>query len=171
MSGYAEVIQVVGAMIIFGLILLSSNSMILRNSMFQVEGELEQEVIALGQEIIEEAQTKSFDQVTYNTEAPPADIPGGFTPPGQLGPDPGEPNRSDFNDFDDYHGWADQVTTEHGTFNLSAEVFYVDPVTLEQVEQQSTFKKIEVTVWSDQLTRGGEPIEYKLEFIRNYYAD
>ena len=171
MSGYSEIIQVMGAMVIFSLILLSSNAMILRNGMFQVEGELEREVIALGQEIIEESLTKSFDRVTVGAEAPPAQIPGGFTPADQLGRDPENTPRSQFTWFDEYHGWSDTFVTAHGEFEVSAEVFYVDPVQFEQVTGPTTFKKIEVTVQSRDLTRDGEPIRYRLEFIRNYYAD
>lgn len=172
MAGFSEVINVMGAMIIFSMILLNANSLIIRNSMMQVEGELEQEVIALGQEIIEEALSKSFDEVTYNSSAPPSMIPEGFTPANLLGPDAGENNRSDYNDFDDYDGWSDTFTTEHGTFELSAEVFYVDENNFLEISQQSTFKKIIVTITSEYLTDGkGDLTEYKLEFIRNYYAD
>jgi hypothetical protein len=172
MAGYTEVINVMGAMIIFSMILLNANSMIIRNSMMQVEGELEQEVIALGQEIIEEALSKSYDQVTVNAAAPPSLIPEGFTSSDQLGTDTGEINRKDFNDFDDYHEWSGTFVTEHGEFELSAEVFYVDETNFQFTTQHSTFKKIEVMVTSEYLTDGGgNPREYKLEFIRNYYAD
>lgn len=178
MVGYSEVINVIGAMIIFSMILLNANHMIHRNTLMQIEGELEQEVIALGQEIVEEALSKSFDQVTVNAAAPPTLIPEGFTPSEELGLDAGENSRSDFNDFDDYHGWESPMETEHGTFHLSAEVFYVNEVvdgnevTFEPTTSQSTFKKIEVTVTNEYLTRSdGEPVHYKLEFVRNYYAD
>jgi hypothetical protein len=171
MIGYSEVIQTMAAMIIFSMILMSANSMIHRNSMIQISGELEQEVIALGQEIIEEARSKSYDNITVNAVAPPALIPGGFTDPSQLGPDAGEVTRSDFDDFDDYHGWEESVTTSHGVFNISVEVFYVDDVNFQQIFTQSTFKKIEVTIESEFLRAGEEPRQYKLEFIRNYYAD
>jgi hypothetical protein len=172
MAGYSEVINVMGAMIIFAMILVNANSMIIRNSVMQVEGELEYEVIALGQEIIEEALSKSFDQVTVNAAAPPSLIPGGFTPSDQLGPDAGENDRTEFNDFDDYHGWSDTFHTEHGEFELSAEVYYVDEDNFEFTSQQSTFKKIVVTITSEFLVDGsGNLKEYQLEFIRNYYAD
>lgn len=180
MAGYSEVINVMGAMIIFSMILLNANSLILRNTLIQVEGELEQEVIALGQEIIEEALSKSFDEVTYNAAAPPTLIPGGFTQPDQLGPDAGENNRSDFNDFDDYNGYESTFVTEHGEFEISVEVFYVEEeedlsegeITFVESNSQTTYKKIEVTVTNEYLTRSdGEPVIYKLEFVRNYYAD
>lgn len=172
MIGYSEVIQTMAAMIIFSIILMNANHMVQRNTMMQIESELEQEVIALGQEVVEEARTKAFDQVTVNAKAPPSVIPGGFTPPDQLGADNGENHRYEFNDFDDYNGWSDTFITEHGEFEVRAEVFYVDPVQYEKTLQPTTFKKIEVTVTSKFLRTGADiPREYKLEFIRNYYAD
>lgn len=172
MVGYSEVLQTMAAMIIFSVILLNANQMIHRNSLIQVESELEQEIIALGQEVVEEARTKSFDEVTDNAVAPPSLIPGGFTQPAQLGADAGEGSRVNFNDFDDYNGWSDTFTTEHGVFELSAEVYYVDPVNYQKTASTTTFKKIEVTISSHFLRNGSdEPREYFLEFIRNYYAD
>lgn len=171
MIGYSEVIQTMAAMIIFSMILLSANSMIHRNSMIQISGELEQEVISLGQEIIEEARSKSYDNVTVNAAAPPAIIPGGFTAAGSLGPDAGETTRADFDDFDDYNNWTETITTSHGDFSISVEVFYVDDVNYGKISTQSTFKKIEVSIQSEFLRSGDEPRNYKLEFIRNYYAD
>ncbi|MFO7847773.1 MAG: hypothetical protein R6V27_14495 [Balneolaceae bacterium] len=172
MVGYSEVLQTMAAMIIFSIILLNANHVIHRNSMIQVESELEQEIIALGQEVVEEARTKSFDQVTVNAAAPPSIIPAGFTPTDQLGDDAGESTRSSFNDFDDYNGWTDTFTTEHGDFEVQAEVYYVDPVNFQKTGSPTTFKKIEVTVSSKFLRSGkNEPRNYRLEFIRNYYAD
>ena len=122
--------------------------MIHRNSMLQIDGELEQEVISLGQEIIEEARAKSYDQVTVNAAAPPALIPAGFTAAGSLGADSGESVRTAFNDFDDYDGWSTTMSTTHGDFQVSVEVFYVDNTNFLQISSPSTFKKIEVTVES-----------------------
>ncbi|MFU8812654.1 MAG: hypothetical protein ACNA78_06770 [Balneolaceae bacterium] len=174
MAGYSEVIQTMAAMIIFSIILLSANSMIHRNTMFQVSGELEQEVISVGQEIIEEARAKSFDQVTVNSTAPPALIPGGFTASENLGPDGLETLRRHFDDFDDYNGWAETITTTHGDFNIEVEVYYVERTPageFNRVNTQTTFKKIDVFVTSEFLRSGNEPQRYVLEFIRNYYAD
>lgn len=171
MIGYSEVLQTMAAMIIFSMILMNANSMIHRNSTLHIDGELEQEVISLGQEIIEEARSKSFDNVTVNASAPPALIPGGFTAAGNMGKDAGESIRTTFNDFDDYDGWSTTMTTTHGDFDVSVEVFYVDDTNYQKMTSPSTFKKIEVTVQSEFLRAGDDPREYVLEFIRNYYAD
>lgn len=173
MIGYTEVIQTMAAMIIFSMILISANSMIQRNTTMQIDGELEQEVISLGQEIIEEARSKSFDENTQG-DMPPSIIPGGFTPTSEF-PSKEEQetrNRSVFSAFEDYHNWNEPITTPHGEFMISVEVYYVDDEQdYERVETQTTFKKIDVTVTSEFLRGGNEPRIYKLEFIRNYYAE
>lgn len=170
MVGYSEVLQTIGAMIIFSMILLSANRMIQRNTFLQVQGELEQEVVALAQDIIEEGRTKEFDENSMGA-APPANIPGDFTAPGSLGPE-GESTRSDFDDFDDYNGWEDIVNTEHGDFSINAEVFYVTPDTYDSTGVRTTFKKMRVFISSQYLTKqSGDRNLYRLEFIRNYYAD
>lgn len=173
MFGYTEVLQVIGAMIIFSLILMTSNSMILRNSTMQVEGELEQETIALAQDIIEEARIKEFDANT-SAPLPPTQIPGGFTSTADLGPDSGEnpSNRNEFDDFDDFNGYTEDVETEHGTFTISTEVFYVNSGTFTSSSSPTTFKKMVVTITNALLVDGSDNMkEYKFEFIRNYYAD
>lgn len=171
MTGYTEVLQTMAAMLIFSMILLNANRMIHRNTLMQIEGELEQEVIALGQEIIEEAHTKEFDQVNVGSVLPPTTIPGNFTSSANLGTD-GEGSRQFYNDFDDYNGHTEIAHTEHGDFTISVEVFYVDDVNYQFTNTKSTFKKIEVTITSEFLTNNADEMKiYTLEFIRNYYAD
>ncbi|HKK46727.1 MAG TPA: hypothetical protein VJ964_14470 [Balneolaceae bacterium] len=188
MVGTAEVIETMAAMVIFSLILLSANRMIIRNTNMQVQGEVEQEVVALAQNIIEESRTKEFDELSKGA-APPAHIPGDFTAPGSLGPDdeaadPDDPNsdddlnkdgtyqRSEFDDFDDYNGWEDTITTEHGQFKIWAKVFYVNTSTYTKSSSRTTFKKIQVFVSSKYLNKSSsDSAKYHFEFIRNYYAD
>lgn len=179
MVGYSEVLQTIGAMVIFSLILLSSTRMIQRNTYMQISGELEQEIVALGQEIIEEGRTKEYDEVTHGA-APPANIPGDFTAPSELGPEAdddvdgdGTVRRPEFDDFDDYDGWSDLIATEHGEFNIRAEVFYVDATSYDSTGTETTFKKMRVYITSKYLNQNnpGELNQYRLEFIRNYYAD
>lgn len=171
MIGYTEVLQVIGAMIIFSLILMTSNSMILRNTQMQVEGELEQETIALAQDIIEEARIKEFDENT-SAPLPPTSIPGGFTSAGSLGPESGESQRNLYDDFDDYHGHTETVETEQGEFTIDTEVFYVNSGSFTASGSPTTFKKMVVTITNKFLVDGSDNMKkYQFEFIRNYYAD
>ncbi|MEX0719517.1 MAG: hypothetical protein WD059_02535, partial [Balneolaceae bacterium] len=139
MTSYSEIIQIMAAMIIFSTILLNANRMIHRNTLMQIEGELEQEVIALGQEIIEEAHTKDFDEVTIGNELPPTNIPDSFTGANALGTD-GEASRRYYNDYDDYNGHSEIAQTQHGDYTIDVDVFYVDEETLEYTTEKSTFK-------------------------------
>lgn len=174
MVGISEVLRTMVAMIIFSMMLLNANRMIYRNTMMQIDGELEQEVVALAQDIIEEGRTKEFDEVTVGMAAPPADIPGDFTASSSLGRD-GEVGRENFDDFDDYNNWEETLETEHGNFNIEAQVFYVarDGDEFVPVDTASTFKQMKVNITSEFLTKSNsdELTEYHLEFIRNYYAD
>ncbi len=169
MIGYSEVLQAMAAMIIFSMIMMNANRMIHRNTAIQIDGELEQEVVSLGQEIIEEARSKAYDRVTYNTEKPPSLIPEGFTPSSEF---PNSKQRPDFIAFEDYHEYKDTLSTAHGEFTIDVDVFYVDDTNYQYQSTPSTFKKIEVTVQSIYLTdNSNDPRTYKLEFIRNYYAE
>lgn len=180
MVGYSEVLQTIGAMVIFSLILLSATSLIQRNTYLQITGELEQEVVAVAQDLIEEGRTKEYDENSTG-EAPPANIPGDFTGPSLLGPEStddengdGKIIRSEFNDFDDYHGWQDSIKTEHGTFVVDAEVYYADPTTYDTTTTtRTTFKKMLVKIRNKFLYKGNRSnlVVYELEFLRNYYAD
>lgn len=172
MAGFSEVLQTMGAMVIFGLILMNATMMIQRNSGMMVEGELEHQTIALAQNILDEARSKDFDEESIDFV--PINIPDDFTASGSLGPE-GESSRDEFDDFDDYDGWSTTVSTEHGndTFTIEAWVYYVEPPDYEETASRTAFKKIEVIVKSPYLTSSGsnEQREYTFEFIRNYYAD
>lgn len=172
MAGISELIQTIGAMFIFSLVLLSANRMIQRNNFMMLEGQLEGEAVALAMDIMEEARTKEFDENSQGA-LPPTLIPDDFVAPGSLGPDSGENKRSEYDDFDDYHGTTDSVMTEHGPFYLRGEVTYVTKDTYAESTTETTYKKLRVYITSDYLTNSstGEMEEYYLEFIRNYYAD
>ncbi|MDZ7715673.1 MAG: hypothetical protein U5J95_05610 [Balneolaceae bacterium] len=174
MIGYSEVLQTLGAMVIFSFILLNANRLVQRNTVFQVDAELEQEVVALAQDIIEESRTKEFD-ANSTGDLPPVNIPGDFTDPNGLGPagTTSEDERHEFNDFDDFHKWSDTITTKQGDFDVSCEVYYVDEPDFSTKENyRTTYKKIEITITSSYLTTNdGQRQSYVFDYIRNYYAD
>lgn len=179
MVGYTEVLQVMAAMIIFSIILMTSNRMIYRNTIIQVEGELEQETIAVAQDVIEEARTKEFDEENVENSLPPVHIPGDFAPSDSLGPDDSSEasSRTNFDDFDDYNGWSGVVNTEHGDFTIRAEVTYADPNSTPEPYQstssKTTFKKMRIFIENAFLTKNMSDslTTYTFEFIRNYYGD
>ncbi|MFN1836117.1 hypothetical protein AB2B38_012705 [Balneola sp. MJW-20] len=173
MTDTQEIIFTMAAMVLFSTILLSANRMILRNDTMVVEGELEYEVIALANNIIEESRVTAFDEETV-TGFVPINIPTDFT---AIGVDVGETtsDRSTFDDFDDYDGWSGTITTEQGDYTVSSEVTYLNSSTLQPTTSKSTLKQITVTITNEFLTRntanGETEKEYAFQFIRSYYAD
>lgn len=177
MAGYDEVIYTIVAMVMFSIILLSANSMIRRNTHLQIEGELEKEVVAVAQNIIEESRAVAFDEMTVDG-IPPVQTPNDFTSTSEFGtkrPDETGESSSDrktFNDFDDYHGWKDTFTVEGVDYELSARVRYADPTTYDSTFSKTNFKKIYLKVKNKFLKdNSDEFIDYEFTYIRNYYAD
>ena len=162
MVGISEVIQTLGAMVIFSLILLTSNRMIQSNTLKEVESEAENIAITLAQSLIEEAQTKPFDAFTANGRIP-RNISEDFTSVGQSG-------SGDFNDFDDYDNYSQSENTAFGdnSFLTKAKVFYIEPPNYDTPTATKTYyKKMVVTVTSNYLRNGNQ--EIKLSYLRRYY--
>ena len=150
-----------GAMVIFSLILLNVNRFLLNNQTTQVESELEYTGIAEGQNIIDAARILPFDKATAGGNTPTT-VPDDFT---SCGPGYGESKPSDFNDFDDYDGYTVTDTTEHGLYNISVQVCYVQSSNYNSCTSlKTTHKRMLVTVASPYLDN---PI--KLSFIKSYY--
>lgn len=173
MTGYSEVLQVIGAMVIFSLILMTSNSMMLRNTNMEIESELEYEVIALAQDLIDEAKVKQFDANTSDP-LPPSEVPNGFTDVSSFGisGDSSEDERHEFNDFDDYNGWSETVQTAQGEFYIKTEVFYVNESTYTSSSTPTRFKKLRVTITSKFLKTESDSLQqYQFDYIKSYYAN
>lgn len=171
MVGYSEVLQTMAAMVLFSFILMTSNRMIHLNNIKEVESEVEKAAIVLAQTLIDEARVKAFDGETVGKI--PSDIPSNFT---ICGPNTGENSRDKFDDFDDYHGWTENIDTALGEnfFDMNVGVHYVsapgyhfddgDTTTL------SESKKMRLTVTSPFHTDNtGQPIPITLEYLRHYY--
>ncbi|TYP95660.1 hypothetical protein LX73_0975 [Fodinibius salinus] len=179
--GYSEVLQVMAAMVLFSLILITSNKMILLNSKKGVETESEQKAITLAQNLINEARLLPFDANTTGGPLQSSEIPDGFS---ATGPGSGETTRADFNDFDDYHTFTNTFDWQlrpqghpdfgESVFTLSIKVLYVQSPDFKMSGGSETnyteFKKMVVTVTSDYLTdNNGDPIKIEMPYLRRYY--
>src|SRR5690554_3576973 len=126
MSGYTEVLYVTFAMIIISTMALNANRLIKVNNIVMIEGQLEAQVIAYAQDIIEESRALAFDEnASYGASGNsivPVNIPNGFS---TLGPDFGESTRTSFNDFDDFDGYSETVTISGVEYQVNVEVNYV----------------------------------------------
>lgn len=177
MSGYTEVLYVMFAMLIVSSMALNANRFIQINNNTLIEGQLESQVVAYAQDIIEESRALAFDEeTTYDNQGNsivPVYIPDGFS---TLGPDGSETDRTLFDDFDDYHGFEETVTITGVDYFVNVVVEYVetnDYETYTVASGKSTLKRITVNIESDFLKKniGGDNTAYNFSFIRSYYAD
>jgi len=172
MVGYSEVLQTMAAMVLFSLILMTSNKMILLNSQKEVESDAEKRAIAIAQTYIDEARVLPFDDNTVS--GIPAKIPDDFTSCGSGG----ETDKANFDDFDDYHNWSEDVDWIEGSgdnaFHVDIKVLYVNSpdfdMTSGSTNSKTVYKKMAVTVTSDYLTdNSGDKIEITMPYLRRYY--
>lgn len=167
MAGYTEVLQTMFAMILVSFLVLNANRAITVNNTTAVESELEDQIIAIAQDYIDESRSVTFDAATVGGNVP-VNIPGGFT---AIGPGGGENTRADFNDFDDYDGWAETITaTDDVEYDVSISVSYYENGAV--TNSRSTLKQMTITITSDYLTdSNGKKREYQFKFLRSFYAD
>jgi hypothetical protein len=147
--GQRELLLLLGAITLFGVTLVTTNLYVLSQNETVIQREYEYYAMSLAQTYIEEAKTRAFDVAVIN--ASPS-LPSGFTDPNALGHAYGEyyPN---FNDIDDYHGYADTVSTSRGDFVVTIQVGYVQENNPSVVVNTKTFyKAMTVSVSNDFLS-------------------
>lgn len=166
MAGYTEVLQAMLAMVIVSFLVINANRAIVVNNQTIVDGEFENQVIAIAQDYIEESRSSTFDENTTDGNVP-VNIPNGFS---SIGPDASETSRASFDDFDDYHGWTETVLASGGVeYDVEIEVSYFKNGAISN--QKSTLKQMIVNLSSDDLTQNGTTKTYSFKFLRSFYAD
>ena len=102
MMGYTEVIQVMGAMIIFALVLTTANRFMLNNDTVRVGSEVEVRAVSIAQDLIEFSKTVPFDAATIGNNVPD-DVPDDFV----NNPIPTiDKNRQDIDSFEEFNGFV-----------------------------------------------------------------
>ena len=160
--GHRELLLLLGAIMLFGVTMLSTNRYMAEQNDATWQREFEYYSLSLAQSFIEEATTKKFDENEINGNPT---IKDDFTNVNSLGPD-GEvyPN---FDDVDDFNGYAETDTTTRALFVVNIAVGYVqenDPQTV--VNSKEYYKKMTVTISNSNLI---QPIQlsYVFGFINN----
>lgn len=161
---------VIGAVVLFSLLLPSLNRTMLYGDLNQVLTRTENSAMALAQGILSEAATKAFDEVCL-TSLP--HIAAQLTPISNLGSDAGEyyPN---YDDLDDYASLSLLDTTAFATvpYTITATVDYMDPNNLSITSSSPTFvKRLRVIVVSPFLRNAAsrDSLEIVLERIYAFY--
>jgi len=161
MVGKSDLLLVLGAMMIFSLLTVNVNSFLMKNSIIQVNSELNFTAVSLAQNIIDIARTKAFDETTTNGGQPTL-IPSGFS--ATLGPESGE-TYSSYNDFDDYNNYTTQDTTDNGIYTAQVSVNYVTGLNYTQVSNTPTsYKRMVVKISNPSLKD-----TVRISFIKSYY--
>lgn len=144
-----QMLITIGAMVILSMIILRTSNNNLNTNVILYNTKFEVLATSLGTSIIEEANSKSFDEFTDTTFAESvADL----TTVLLLGPETGEV-YPDFDDFDDFNNYQRiDSTMPSAIFNISCSVNYVTSSNPDLVSNSRTWSKnITVTITSQSM--------------------
>lgn len=144
--GTGQMLLTVGAIILLGTVILTTNRRIISTSDVMNTSNYGLEEVALATKVIQEAQSKSYDQATADGNT----ITGTSCFSTTLGQDSG---ADDYDDFDDYNGYSKVFTgLATGDYQVKARVTYVtlDPSTgvLDTTSVPQWSKRLDVWVWN-----------------------
>lgn len=155
-----QMIMVIGAMMLLSAVVLRVNTGNLKNETIRDQAQYGVLATSIATSIIEEAQSKAFDQYTdTNSVALLTQLSS------VLGPESGE-SEYNFNDFDDYNGFTKRDSTmPSAIFDIKCDVVYVDPANIQGSTVNRTWhKKINVTI-----TSPFSPDTFKTSSIFSYW--
>ncbi len=118
----SDLIMVIAALSMFGMILTNTNRVILGNQNTIVNAEQEATGMALANEIIEDARRKHFNSALKDN--PEGDWPSEFSD--QFGAPAGANGLEDFYAWEHYHDYRDTIDTEQGKWYRSVQVHFCD---------------------------------------------
>jgi hypothetical protein len=137
-----QMIMTLGAMMLLSVIMLRVNTANLTNESIRDDAQYGVLANSIATSIIEEAQSKAFDEKTDTTNVTSLTQLSSV-----LGPETGE-TEDTFDDFDDYNGFTKRDSTmPSAIFDISCQVVYVTPNNIEGSTTNRTWnKKIIVTI-------------------------
>ncbi len=163
----SNIILALGALVVFGMVLTSSNRLMTGNTQIAEQNEYYITGISIGQSIIDEAKTKAFDEKTAGLTMP-VNFASVLTLPGKLGPEislhscervpspdtalttlpyspsnPGFRSAASFNDVDDYNGYQRLVNTQRAEgYKVLVSVSYASEMSPDSIRSTQTFCKV-----------------------------
>lgn len=137
-----QMIMTLGAMLLLAAVMLRVNTTNLTNESVRDEAQYGVLANSIATSIIEQAQSKAFDQVSDTSNVVSASQLSLV-----LGPE-GSETEETFNDFDDYNGFTKRDTSmKSAVFDISCAVVYVEPGNILGSTSNRTYnKKITVTI-------------------------
>ncbi len=171
----SNMILTIGALLLFGTFLSSSNRLMTGNTQIATQNEYNMTALALAQSVIDEAKMKSFDENTVSTGVL---SPNNLTVPASLKYDGnGEKTPSPdtlsstgfssiklFDDIDDYNNYTRLVNTPRAEgYNISVSVGYASETYPDSSKGSRTYcKKMTVTVTSKYIS---QPLTLMYAFV------
>jgi len=171
-----QLLLTIGAMFILSLVILRVNNNFLTTNDVMLNSKIGITAVSLGTSIIEEASSKSFDEVTADTTILSLGT-NDLTLPKSLGKDGAEVYPY-FNDFDDFNDLNITETIPYtAEYNITCKVYYVDfnpssPSSDKIIpsSNKTWFKKLEVNVTSRSMQRlDGTPDTLKFYSVFSYW--
>lgn len=172
MTDTSDLIQLIAALVLFGLLAMSVNSTINNNREVEIRSELDYTGIAVAQSFIDEARAKAFDEATIDDD-PTLAVPGDFST--TLGPEANDVKNGVpyFDDFDDYNGHAETVETNPGiSYSVAITVNYVTAASNYKTQSSTStrHKRMEVKVINLYvLSETTDSDTLRLSYVKNYY--
>jgi hypothetical protein len=162
----SNMILTIGALVLFGTFLSSSNRLMTGNTQIATQNEYNLTALALAQSVIDEAKIKAFDEATVTTSVI---SPVFLTAPGSLRNDGSAESTPTpdtlasngfasirvFDDIDDYNGYTRRVNTPRADgYNISVSVGYASETYPDSAKSTQTYaKKMTVTVTSNYISQ------------------
>lgn len=146
--GYRELFLVLFSIVLLSTLTLRINTNAVEGRELVQQLEIEHMAASVGQQFIEEAKSKKFDEAVTPTTTTLS--LGDLTSYALLGPE-----DASFNDVDDYEAYADTVFVNGIDFEVMIEVKYVQDTAPDiPVSTQTYFKRMLVSVQSSWLPAG-----------------
>ncbi len=140
-----QMMLTIGAMVLLATLMLRINSSNLQTDTVRAEAQYGVLATSIITSIIEKAKSLAFDTKTDTNNVTDKNE---LTHPSSLGPGFGE-TYDTFNDFDDFHGYTKvDSSMPSAVFDIYCEVFYINPVNLNEHNSRTWHKKITVQVSS-----------------------
>ncbi len=140
-----QMMLTIGAMVLLATLMLRINTSNLQTDTVRAEAQYGVLATSIITSIIEKAKSLAFDA---NTDTNNVTMPNQLTKAMNLGPGVGE-TYDTFNDFDDFNGYTKvDSSMPSAVFDIYCEVFYINPVNLNEHNSRTWHKKITVQVSS-----------------------
>lgn len=150
MSSY-QTLMVIGSLFILSTLTLSFYNTNTEQLLSSTDNEAIIASTGIAQSILDEIQTRSFDEFTTTKPTTATDS---LTSAFSLGPESGETSSNQFDDIDDYNGYSENNTdTRLGSYNVAVDVGYVtfaNPSTF--TNSRSFTKRINVKVYGQYMS-------------------